>query len=255
MLSSSPFVVHSVDKPAAPQPPVHAPHLAHARPGAPPPALFQAGYRPQPPTSQFGAAGGAASLANLRQARAAAVAAAGGHHGSAASGASGASAGVDISDANMVTAMTKRLSALERLVSVQSADIRQRDAVISQMQEKLERLEGAGVDESLVAQCEHLQRDNKRIKRQLHEMESFLQDYGLIWVGYRDEAEEESAARRGAGDEGAPLSDEIWFDWSKMELSLNDLNASLTDAAKMNIVNEDGVHRCVLCRACFMLFV
>ena len=168
----------------------------------------------------------------------------------AGAGAGGGAGGIDdISDASLLSSMTKRLGALERLVSAQSADIRQRDAVVAQLRQRCERLESAGADETAIAQIEQLQRENRRVKRQLFEMENFLHDYGLIWVGFRDgddaEADGESAtaAPSGAASSSEALADALWFDMARMKVSIDDLNASIENAAKMNIVNEHGVHR------------
>jgi hypothetical protein len=52
-----------------------------------------------------------------------------------------------------------------------------------------------------------LKQQNDRLRRQTHEMETFLNDYGLIWVGYRasedgDAHVEGSISREGKGMTG-----------------------------------------------------
>jgi hypothetical protein len=168
------------------------PSLPGARPGPPPPSLFQAGYRPTAPAASQN------SLQSLRQKLAALDDKSTDKHVTPRDGGNKAA---DVNDDNMLTMMTKRLSALEKLVSVQSVDIRQRDMVrcdciqrilfffeyfikflfpfrqvVAQLTEKLQRLESIGIDDSLVVQSESLRRENHKLKRQLHEMETFLQD-------------------------------------------------------------------------------
>lgn len=76
------------------------------------------------------------------------------------------------------------------------------------------------------------QKENKALKGQIAEMEAFLNDYGLVWVGYRDDC---------AGSEN--LENSIWFDMKHMIIALKELNESVTANNKHEIVRENGVHK------------
>ncbi|CAJ1061544.1 UBX domain-containing protein 11 [Xyrichtys novacula] len=88
-----------------------------------------------------------------------------------------------------MSAMMQRLTLLEKTVKVQAQELKQKNKKISSLEEKLNLLKDSEDT------CE--QRDVKKRCRQLQhqvcEMESFLNDYGLIWVG--DESETHNSER------------------------------------------------------------
>jgi len=77
----------------------------------------------------------------------------------------------------MCQTLRKDLIKKTRLV----ADLQRRNVCLSRA------LEDAQVNPQLATAMEELQVENDRLKRQIFEMESFLSDYGLVWVGSREE--------------------------------------------------------------------
>ncbi|XP_071381533.1 UBX domain-containing protein 11 [Centroberyx affinis] len=90
--------------------------------------------------------------------------------------------GAPPSDFELMSSMMQRLTQLETKVKSQAQEIERKDKKISVLEERLKLLkksESAGDlsdRDDLVGTCHQLQ-------TQVHEMERFLSDYGMIWVG------------------------------------------------------------------------
>ncbi|XP_005744508.1 UBX domain-containing protein 11 isoform X2 [Pundamilia nyererei] len=100
---------------------------------------------------------------------------------------------------DLMSAMMQRVTLLEKTVRSQAKEIERKDKEISDLEEKLRVQEKSGSThdprsrDDLESRCQQLQ-------NQVHEMEDFLNDYGLIWVGDTDSgdpAERETSGGRG----------------------------------------------------------
>ncbi|XP_071326276.1 UBX domain-containing protein 11 isoform X2 [Trachinotus anak] len=86
------------------------------------------------------------------------------------------------SDFELMSAMMQRVTLLERKVRSQEREIERKNKKISSLEKKLkvwkesESAHDPSGRDDLERRCQQLQ-------NQVHEMESFLNDYGLIWVG------------------------------------------------------------------------
>jgi len=100
-----------------------------------------------------------------------------------------ASQDAEKSDASMVTSMASRLTKVERLNAQQAATIAKKGQENDRLRLELENAK-AGADGSLVAKYEQLQsdyaavcQDKRELQKQIDEMTTFLDDYGLQWIG------------------------------------------------------------------------
>ncbi|XP_061632477.1 UBX domain-containing protein 11 [Phyllopteryx taeniolatus] len=84
-------------------------------------------------------------------------------------------------DVELMSSMAQRLTLLERMVTSQKEEIARKDNVISLLREKLKAKEDS--ESGHVESCSHLEGRCKQLQHQVDDMESFLNDYGLIWVG------------------------------------------------------------------------
>ncbi|XP_067304254.1 UBX domain-containing protein 11 [Pseudorasbora parva] len=97
------------------------------------------------------------------------------------------------SDFELMSSMMQKIGQLEKKVKTQAVDIEYKARRIAVLEEKLNLLREAkeksasneNQDEELVQQCLKLQ-------NQVWEMEKFLNDYGMIWVGGQDEHDEQA---------------------------------------------------------------
>jgi hypothetical protein len=88
--------------------------------------------------------------------------------------------------AGLLSAMTKRLTQLEKLASSQADALKERDREITSLKSRLSA-EAAGPADALRATLSA----NERLRLQVTEMEAFLADYGLTWAGYSANAHAE----------------------------------------------------------------
>ncbi|XP_066499443.1 UBX domain-containing protein 11 isoform X2 [Hoplias malabaricus] len=107
----------------------------------------------------------------------------------------GAHTGRPPSDFELMSSMVQRLGQLERRVKAQELDINGKARRIAALEEKLQLLQektrgGKQDEEGLAEKC-------RRLQNQVQEMEKFLNDYGLIWVG--DAKDPEAAEKSDSG--------------------------------------------------------
>lgn len=83
-------------------------------------------------------------------------------------------------------------------------------------------------------EIQHIRHDNTRLQRQIMEMEQFLADYGLNWVGYQDsEGEEEEG-----GVQEEEQEEMHGFDLFKKRV--DELNALITDEPAQVVTSSNG---------------
>ncbi|XP_077432070.1 UBX domain-containing protein 11 isoform X1 [Vanacampus margaritifer] len=91
--------------------------------------------------------------------------------------------GVVPSDFELMSSMMQRLALLERKVTSQKEEMVRKDNVILILREKQKAQQES--ERGHVESCSHLERRCEQLQHQVDDMESFLNDYGLIWVGNR----------------------------------------------------------------------
>ncbi|TKS81858.1 UBX domain-containing protein 11 [Collichthys lucidus] len=89
--------------------------------------------------------------------------------------------GTPPSDFELMSAMMKRVTLLEKTVKSQAQEIDRKDKKISALEGKLKHLKESECTHDLSR--DDLERKCQKLQNQVCEMESFLDDYGLIWVG------------------------------------------------------------------------
>ncbi|KAK2844350.1 hypothetical protein Q5P01_011009 [Channa striata] len=85
------------------------------------------------------------------------------------------------SDFELMSAMMQQLTLLEKKVKIQAKEIKHKDKQISILEEKL-RLQKESEPVHDVSSRD-LKKRCKQLQKKVHNMERFLNDYGLIWVG------------------------------------------------------------------------
>ncbi|XP_064254702.1 UBX domain-containing protein 11 isoform X4 [Passer domesticus] len=85
-------------------------------------------------------------------------------------------------DAELVSSLAEKISLLEQKVEEQAREIQLKDSRIAELEEKINTLQ-EGEDASEPRASAELEARCLQLQRQLWEMERFLSDYGLVWVG------------------------------------------------------------------------
>ncbi|XP_074510246.1 UBX domain-containing protein 11 [Sebastes fasciatus] len=115
--------------------------------------------------------------------------------------------GAPPSDFELMSAMMQRVSLLERTVRCQAQEIERKDKSISVLEEKLSLLKESESAHD-VSGRDDLEIKCQQLQDQVCEMDSFLNDYGLIWVGDGEssestESEQQRNLERGLGQPDA----------------------------------------------------
>ncbi|CAH2221627.1 UBX domain-containing 11 isoform X1 [Pelobates cultripes] len=89
------------------------------------------------------------------------------------------------SDFDLLSATMKRVTELERCVHIQERTLLKKDQEIAALEEKIKKLQNNKIDSSLQVSQE-LGIKCQKLQQRVQEMEQFLKDYGLVWVGDDD---------------------------------------------------------------------
>ncbi|XP_009575199.1 PREDICTED: UBX domain-containing protein 11, partial [Fulmarus glacialis] len=89
-------------------------------------------------------------------------------------------------DTELMSSMMQKITLLEQKIEKQAQEIQLKDRMIAELEEKMKTLE-KGEDAPDSATAEELEIRCLQLQTQVWEMERFLNDYGLIWVGERYE--------------------------------------------------------------------
>ncbi|KFV99211.1 UBX domain-containing protein 11, partial [Eurypyga helias] len=109
-------------------------------------------------------------------------------------------------DAELISSMTQKITMLEQKIEKQGQEIQLKDRRIAELEEKMRILQkGEGAPESSTA--EELEIRCLQLQTQVWEMERFLNDYGLIWVG---EGHEQLQDLESLKDEGELPARSLW---------------------------------------------
>ncbi|XP_061919036.1 UBX domain-containing protein 11-like isoform X2 [Entelurus aequoreus] len=131
--------------------------------------------------------------------------------------------GASSSDGMLMSAMMQRITWLERKVRSQKEEMVQKEHTISLLKEQLNAHEKSGTQHSglygsmkktdlfmifdlesgNVESCCSLKRKSQQLQHQVDEMVSFLNDYGLIWVGDKKQGDAAAQTSSLTGDSGA----------------------------------------------------
>ncbi|NXL92709.1 UBX11 protein, partial [Alectura lathami] len=108
-------------------------------------------------------------------------------------------------DMELVSSMMQKISLLEQKIDEQAQEIQLKDRRIAELEEKMKTPQN-GEDAPDSSTAEDLELRCLQLQTQVWEMERFLNDYGLIWVGDRPEELEDLESLR---DEELPAKS-LW---------------------------------------------
>ncbi|XP_022049100.2 UBX domain-containing protein 11 isoform X2 [Acanthochromis polyacanthus] len=118
------------------------------------------------------------------------------------------------SDFELMTTMAQRVIQLEKIVKSQTQEIECKDKRISALEEKLRLQEESGRND-VKQRCQQLQ-------NQVNEMEKFLGDYGLVWVG--DQEDRDAAEHEETHSPGTSVGSSFYMNFDLVLQRIRDLN-------------------------------
>nr|XP_046254403.1 LOW QUALITY PROTEIN: UBX domain-containing protein 11 [Scatophagus argus] len=136
--------------------------------------------------------------------------------------------GAPPSDFELMSAMMQRVTLLEKTVRSQAQEIEQKDKRIGVLEEKLKLLKESEHTHDLSGR-EELERRCQQLQSQVYEMENFLNDYGLIWVGDgggsdSDESEQPHNIERGLCQPGVSKAGGFHMNFDLVLQRIRELN-------------------------------
>ncbi|XP_053083945.1 UBX domain-containing protein 11 [Pangasianodon hypophthalmus] len=127
-------------------------------------------------------------------------------------------------DFELMSSMMQKLTQLERKVTTQALDIDKKTRRIAVLEEKLKLLHEKTQRET--QDDEDLNRKCYRLQKQVWEMEKFLNDYGMIWVGdaENEDEDEEAETEQTSRQPGASLVRRFSVNFDLVLQNIRDLN-------------------------------
>lgn len=147
-------------------------------------------------------------------------------------------------DNDLLASMAQKLAKTEKLCEIQRKEIKEKSEQIQKLAKDIERLKLLSSSEQESAFL-NLENENTRLKAQVHDMEKFLADYGLKWVGNAPEGTLDVNSLM----QDIPTSEPVYrynlpneIDIAIIERRIQELNIiAEKDAARW--VSEGAVHR------------
>lgn len=144
------------------------------------------------------------------------------------------------SDKELMSLMMGRISALEAKVYSQNKELIQKSRTVSQLEEKLRILQQQNDETSSPAEMVKLLKIQcVMLQKQVQEMEDFLYDYGLIWVGEANAGNEnlDCATSRGSNE------NHVWKPGESVVSSLPEVDYDIViqKIKELNVLVGDGV--------------
>lgn len=158
---------------------------------------------------------------------------------------------------DLLTSMANRLTALENANRSLRREVVEKDKALLTLRRRNELLEEG---DSAADQVRRLDAENQQLRGQIHEMEAFLADYGLIWVGAETQGDTTSApndtpmsstakqppmseggpeTRQGQARAGAGAGDNVvpWIDYDLVLRKVKELNGLLDSAGPQMVTS------------------
>ncbi|KAM9806362.1 UBX domain-containing protein 11 [Syngnathus typhle] len=130
------------------------------------------------------------------------------------------------SDFDLMSSMMQQLTVLERKVTSQKEEMGRKDNVILNLREKLKAQQDSV--QGHLESCSHLERRCQQLQHQVDDMENFLNDYGLIWVG--DTKPNNAAQQTNISDTDNPMVQNFHMDFDLVIQTIKELNVLAGEA-------------------------
>jgi len=146
-------------------------------------------------------------------------------------------------DIQLLSSMMARLAKAEAKLNEAAAENNEKDKRIRILEEKCElyqKARGYG-DEHL----EELESKCRQLQKQVHDMERFLEDYGMIWVGETDNSDGDLELDDETLDTNHEQSTSVWMPGSSLSASTQfqvDFDLVLHNIQELNSISGAGEH-------------
>ncbi|XP_061171164.1 UBX domain-containing protein 11-like isoform X2 [Saccostrea echinata] len=139
------------------------------------------------------------------------------------------------SDQELMSSMMARISILEQKVQTQTKELTEKDKKIKILEDKVNIMKKAQGDMS-PRESRELEKKCLLLQQQVHEMEAFLADYGMVWVGERIDTSSAYYNDKSSADSDSESEEELW----RPETSLShNVPAPVTTTTRSDTVQSE----------------
>lgn len=157
-------------------------------------------------------------------------------------------------DESLVSTMATRLRKVEEELATRNQQLQDKDKQLHEMRVK------AGLDKNKDRLVVHLRAECRKAYAQVQEMEEFLADYGMVWVGSsgspeqepyeeilptEEEKEEASVLAPGTWSQGTSVLETVEVDYNRIIHNIHELNIMAGDGVGLIEKGDDGIARVV----------
>ncbi|XP_064628531.1 UBX domain-containing protein 11-like [Lineus longissimus] len=140
-------------------------------------------------------------------------------------------------DMDLMSTMMSRISQLELRVQFQAKEVGEKEKKINILEDKIKILNKSRA-EGDQAKIEELEKQNQKLQNEMQEMEGFLADYGMIWVGDDSSESDHDETRADAGQD----THRTWSQSSSVPGEFKmDYNLVIENIKELNILAGDGI--------------
>ncbi|XP_052088936.1 UBX domain-containing protein 11-like isoform X5 [Mytilus californianus] len=150
------------------------------------------------------------------------------------------------SDHDLMSAMMSKITALETRVVSQGKEISEKDKRIKILEEKLQIVQASKAPEDIDSKTQALERKCLLLQQNVHEMETFLADYGMVWIGEKSDPNSDVYNDE---DLSSGSSEELWRPESSLAGDDDppppsiDYDKILENIKDLNVLAGDGISR------------
>nr|XP_033813371.1 UBX domain-containing protein 11 isoform X2 [Geotrypetes seraphini] len=145
-------------------------------------------------------------------------------------------------DLELMSSMMQKMTLLEQRVRSQAQEIQKKDQKISVLEQKMKIFQGTKDELSESNRAEELEAKCLQLQNRVWEMERFLNDYGMTWIGESDSLSDSESLEEspGAGSE-IPSSQLFWKPEHSTASSFQvDFDLILENVKDLNILAGEG---------------
>eukprot|EP00118_Oscarella_pearsei_P022494 m.260710 g.260710 ORF g.260710 m.260710 type:complete len:210 (+) comp40438_c1_seq24:245-874(+) len=144
--------------------------------------------------------------------------------------------GLSPSDSEFIGSMARRLSILKRQLLEKGKELAVKDEKIKRLEDKMRIFEMSAVPTN--EQIRQLQEKCMALQKQVQDMENFLADYGMVWIGEACEGEEDTDT------EAVHPNNRMWMPEASVVEAGNfhaDFNLIMKNIGELNVLAGEGI--------------
>lgn len=150
-------------------------------------------------------------------------------------------------DHDLMSAMMNRISLLEQRVTSQNKEITEKDKRIKILEEKLQIVQSARSNEESDSRTQEMEKKCLLLQQHVHEMETFLSDYGMVWIGEKSDPKSDVYNDEDISDSDTDSAEDLWRPESSLAGDVEppkiDYDKMMENIKDLNVLAGEGISR------------